>query len=109
MNSGNGLSRNRSSREIAGISPYAGNGSIFRLFFIDNLLSLFGVRRQGQKPSRGKTPLFKVRRVALSQSADASREGFCPGPRIPNKRPYDGNGSIIHLSFIDNFLSILLN
>jgi hypothetical protein len=42
--------------------------------FIDNFLSIFGVRRQGQEPSRGKTPLFKARRVALSQSADISAQ-----------------------------------
>jgi hypothetical protein len=45
------------------------------------------VRRPGQKPSRGQTPLFKARRVALSQSTDISHEGSCPCPRNPNKRP----------------------
>ena len=40
MDSGNGLSRNRSSGEIAGISPYDSNGSIIHLLFIDNFLPI---------------------------------------------------------------------
>jgi hypothetical protein len=99
---------NEGGQRIAGISPYDGNGLIIHLSFIDNFLSIFGVRRQGQKPSRGKTPLFKAQRVALSQSADISHEGSCPCPRNPNKRPYDGNESIIYFSFIDNNLSMFL-
>ena len=36
MNSGHGFSRNRSSSESAGISPYDGNGLLIDLSFIDN-------------------------------------------------------------------------
>jgi len=54
MNSGNGLSRNMSSSEIAGIGPYDRNGLIIYLSLIDNFFSSFGVRRQGQEPSRGQ-------------------------------------------------------
>jgi hypothetical protein len=47
-------SRNRSSSESAGISPYDGNGSIIYFSLIDNFLLSFGMRRQGQEPSRGQ-------------------------------------------------------
>jgi hypothetical protein len=62
------------SGQSAGISPYDCPVVIINIFIIDNFFSSFGVRRQGQKPSRGKTPLFKARRVALSQSADISAQ-----------------------------------
>jgi hypothetical protein len=40
MNSGNDLSRNMSSSEIAGISPYEGNGLIIYFLLIDSFLSI---------------------------------------------------------------------
>jgi len=42
-NDKNGLSRNRSSNEIAGISLYDGNGLVIDLSFIDNKLSMGGL------------------------------------------------------------------